>query len=120
MKKLFAILFMITLVSGAALAAGDPKCGDACPAKGKEIVKTTEGAVVEGTIKCMHCDLHKANKCQKVLVAADSKIYQFCPDTLKDVKLDKLQGKAVVAKGTVQEIKDGDSVIHLTSLETKS
>jgi len=137
MKKFFALMFVIALASGAALACGghtcsgdkavtgdkaaaDHKCGEACPAHGKEIVKTTENATVLGTIKCMHCDLHKANRCQKVLVTADSKIYQFCPDTLKDIKLEKLSGKEVTAKGTVQEIKDGDCVIHLTSLEIKS
>jgi hypothetical protein len=133
MRKLFAILIVLTFVSGAALAhcghcgvgdkpaaAGDHKCGDACPAKGKEVTKTTEGAAVTGTIKCLHCDLHKGTKCQKVLVTADNKIYQFCPDSLKDVKLDKHQGKTVTAKGSVMEIKDADPVIHLTALEPKA
>ena len=135
MKRFFALMFVLTLVAGAALAhcghcgvgdkpaaaaAGDHKCGEACPTHGKEVTKTTENAVVTGTIKCMHCDLHKADKCEKVLVTADSKIYKFCPETTKDIKLDKMSGKAVTAKGTVNEIKDGDSVIHLTSLEAKS
>lgn len=134
MRKMFALLFVFTLVAGAALAhcghcgVGDKpaakaegkKCGETCPAHGKEVTKTTDDAAVTGSIKCMHCDLHKADKCQKVLVDADGKIYQFCPETLKDVKLDKLQGKTVTAKGTVNEIKDGNAVIHLTTLETKS
>jgi hypothetical protein len=144
MRKVLSILFLFTLVSGAALAhcghcgVGDKpagattgekkcdhaeksaKCGEACPAHGKEIAKTTENTAVSGTIKCMHCDLHKADKCQKVLVTADSKIYEFCPGTTKDVKLEKMSGKEVTAKGTVHEIKDGNGVIHLTSLEAKS
>ena len=135
MRKALSILFLFTLVSGAALAhcghcgvgdkpaapaAGDSKCGEACPTHGKEVTKTTENASVAGTIKCMHCDLHKADKCEKVLVTADGKIYKFCPETTKDLKLEKMSGKEVTAKGTVHEIKDGNGVIHLTSLEAKS
>lgn len=131
MKKLFALLFVLTLATGAAMASGactmgdkaaaaGHKCGEACPAQGKEVTKTIDAAVLTGTIKCMHCDLHKANKCEKVLVTADNTIYRFCPDTLKDIKLDKLSGKAVTVKGSVQELKDGYAVIHLTSLEPKA
>ncbi len=143
MRKALSILFLFTLVSGAALAhcghcgvgdkpaaaAGEKKCdhaenakkcGDACPAHGKDIAKTTENAAVTGTVKCMHCDLHKGDKCQSVLVTADGKTYQFCPETTKDVKLHKMSGKEVTAKGTVHEVKDGDGVIHLATIEAKS
>jgi len=92
--------------------ASGPKCGDSCPAHGKEIVKTDKDVALSGTIRCMHCDLHKSDHCQKVLVTADKKIYQICPDSLKGVDLETLSGKKVEIKGSVMTLKTGDPVIH--------
>jgi len=96
------------------------ECGAACPEKGHEVVKTVADASLTGKIQCNHCDLHRADKCQKVLVTEDKKVYQFCPDTLKDVKLTELSGKQVQVKGTVKDLKDADSVIHVTSIQPVS
>ena len=100
-------------------AAGDSTCGESCPAHGKDVVKTDKDVTLAGKIQCMHCDLHKADKCRKVLVTADKKIYQFCPDTIAEKDLAKLSGKEVKVKGTVLELKDAAPVIEVETLTAK-
>jgi hypothetical protein len=97
-------------------AAGDHKCGESCPAHGKDVVKTEKDVTLAGKIQCMHCDLHKENKCRKVLVTADKTIYQFCPDTVKTADLNALSGKSVEVKGSVMVLKEGDPVLHVATI----
>jgi len=105
-------------VPAMATAGEEKKCGEDCPVRGHEVVKESKDITLSGTIACMHCDLHKASSCEKVLVTAGDKIFHFCPDSLGDVKIDKLQGKEVTVTGNIQELKDGDSIIHLLHLDT--
>lgn len=93
------------------------RCSDKCPVKGHEVVKLIKDATIQGTIVCLHCDLHKRENCQKVLQTADKKLYPFCPDSVSEVELSKFARKQVVIKGMVHELKDADPVIHVKSIE---
>lgn len=118
----FLVLFLVVPAfsgTGDPPAAAGKKVNESCPAYGKEIIGTEKDAALEGKILCMHCDLHKADKCQKVLVTADSKIYKFCPDTIAEKDLAKLSGKDVKVKGTVLMLKDADAVIEVETLTAK-
>lgn len=112
MKKFYFLsAFVFLFISLSIFACGDKEC----PLKGKEVLKTEEGTV-KGKVVCMHCDLHKAEKCEKVLVTADNKIFKFCPDSLKDIKLDDYKGKEIEVKGKISYTKDGDNVIHIEKI----
>lgn len=93
------------------------KCSATCPAHGREVVKTEENVTLTGTIKCNHCDLHRADKCQSVLVTEAQAIYQFCPDSVKDIGLKQYSKKQITVKGSVKRLKDADAVIHVDSLK---
>jgi hypothetical protein len=139
MRKVLPLLLFLALFPGAAAAqcagaekaapaegtkcalpAISVKCHEACLSHDDEVVKTTEQAVVTGTIRCAHCDLHKGDQCRKVLVAAGHKVYRLCPEGLRGARFDAPSGRVVTAKGTLLEVKDGDAVLNLTSIEVKS
>ena len=59
---------------------------DACPMKDKKVAEKTEVAMT-GQLLCMHCNLHKEEKCRKVFQSADNqeKLYNLCPGTKVDL-----------------------------------
>ncbi|MFB3903496.1 MAG: hypothetical protein ACE15E_08590 [Acidobacteriota bacterium] len=125
MRKLLLLAIVCLLWFGSAVWADCPgmqekqeghTCPATCPEKNHEVTKTVADASLTGTIKCNHCDLHRADACQKVLQTADNKVFQFCPASVKAEDLDKLRGKQVQVKGTIKELKDADPVIHVASL----
>ncbi len=130
MRKMLLLAVIVLLCSGSAALAGacngmqdkeeGHSCPASCPEKNHEVTKTVADASLTGTIKCNHCDLHRADTCQKVLQTADNKVFQFCPETVKAEDLDKLRGKPVQVKGTIKELKDADAVIHVASMKPVS
>ena len=128
MRKLLLIGVIVLLASGSAALVGQAmqdkeeghSCPASCPEKNHEVTKTVADASVTGTIKCNHCDLHRADTCQKVLQTADNRVFQFCPETVKTEDLDKLRGKQVQVKGTIKELKDADAVIHVVTMKPVS
>jgi len=127
MRKLILMAVIALLWGAAPIYAEDCKakqeghsCPATCPEKNHEVTKTVADATLTGAIKCNHCDLHRANSCQKVLQTTDNKVFQFCPESVKAEDLDKLRGKQVQVKGTIKELKDADPVIHVESMKPVS
>jgi hypothetical protein len=128
MRKLSLLAVIALLWSGSVALVGQGSqdkpeghgCPATCPEKNHEVTKTIADASLTGTIKCNHCDLHRADTCQKVLQTTDNKVFQFCPESVKAEDLDKLTGKQVQVKGTIKELKDADAVIHVESMKPVS
>ncbi len=115
MKKYLAFfLISIFLSSLSIFACGENKKG--CPLEGKEILKEEEGTV-KGKVLCKHCDLHKSEKCQKVILTSDEKIFEICPDCLKEIKIEDFKKKEVEAKGKIKYTKDGIAVICIKEIK---
>lgn len=94
-------------------------CGEGCAMKGKEILKTEEGKV-SGTVLCAHCQLKQGDKCKTVLKTEDGKIFEICPDSLKDKKIDEHSQKKFEVVGKIVYPKEGNPFIHIKELkETK-
>lgn len=87
-------------------------CGEKCPMHGKEVLKTEEGTV-KGTIICLHCKLEKGKGCAPAIETEDGKIFEFCPDSLKDKKIDAHSKAKVEVFGNISYPKEGNPVIHI-------
>jgi hypothetical protein len=94
-------------------------CSATCAKSGKEVVSTTEDAVLVGLMQCAKCDLKRSDKCQKVLTTADQKVYVLCPNSLEGKDVTKMSRKQVEVKGTIFGIKGEDSVVHVNEIALK-
>lgn len=109
-------LYLFFLVFNFLFSLNIFSCGEGCALHGKEILKSEEG-VLKGKIVCMHCDLKKSDKCKPVLKTEDEKIFEICPDSLKDKKIDEHEGINVEVKAKIAYPKEGNPVIHIKELK---
>jgi hypothetical protein len=130
MRKLILVL-VVALSLGFRLFATDEcrhdeqavepghSCSATCAKAGKEVVSTTENALLVGTMLCGKCDLKRSDKCEKVLTTAEQRVYVLCPNSLEGKDLTNMSRKQVEVRGTVFGIQGGDSVIHVNEIALK-
>ncbi len=112
MKKVLLVLSLVLFLFSLQAFA----CGENCALKGKEILKYEEGTL-KGTIICQHCKLNQGDKCAPVLQTEDGKIFQLCPDSIKDKKIDPHSNLKVEVTGKIGYPKEGNPVIHIKELK---
>lgn len=112
MKKYFLFFLVFIFV----LPFYAMACGEGCAMHGKEMLKYEEGTL-KGKIICMHCQLKQGEKCKAVLQTEDGKIFEICPDSLKDKKIDEHSQKNVELTGKIGYAKEGNPVIHIKELK---
>lgn len=112
MKKFLLFFSLFVFVLSLQIFA----CGEGCAMHGKDIVKTEDGTLT-GTFTCMHCELHKGDKCKAVLKTEDGKIFEICPDSLKDKKIDAHSKMKVEISGKIAYPKEGNPFIHIKELK---
>lgn len=104
-------------------AAADEKAGEAhehgaaCPMKDKKIASKND-VEMTGKLLCMHCNLHKEDKCRKVFQSADNaeKLYDICPGTEVDLEQLSEEGAATVTiKGKLVKAEDGTEMLKIES-----
>lgn len=91
--------------------------GAACPMKEKKIASKND-VEMTGKLLCMHCNLHKEDKCRKVFQAADNseKLYDICPSTEVDLEKVSEEGSAtVIIKGKLVKAEDGTEMLKIES-----
>ena len=126
MMKKFALCFsLVVFIFSLQAFACEEKCTmhgkdtsktEECPMKGKDILKTEEGTV-KGTIVCLLCKLGKGEKCAPAIETEDGKIFELCPDSLKDKKIDAHSEMKVEVSGKISYPKEGNPVIHIKDLK---
>lgn len=112
MKKYFLFFLVLIFLTPFILFS----CGEGCAMHGKEIIKTEEGKI-SGKIVCAHCQLKQGEKCKAVLQTEDGKIFEICPDSLKDKKIDEHSQKKVELFGKIVYPKEGNPFIHIKELK---
>jgi hypothetical protein len=123
---LFAVAFAFPAAGFACGTEGDHAKGEgehahkaACPMKDKKVAEKTEVAMT-GHLLCMHCNLHKEEKCRKVFQSADNqeKLYNLCPGAKVDLEAIAEEGAATVSiKGHLVKAEDGTEMLMIESAE---
>ncbi len=116
MKKYFILVLSLFMLYGFKPCEHSSGKDGVCSINFKDVVKTEEGTV-KGKIVCKMCDLKKSDKCQKVLLTSEEKIYEFCTCSNKNKEVENLSGKNVEVKGKICHLKNGTIQIHSESIK---